>query len=248
MYATDYYGRSVSHIAYSESCWDRYKGLGTYRGDLWDAVLDACNYDISKFRSEYPRKEQYGENYSRQDFELLWKGREHRCPYLGDVEWLGPDENSWSQNQGSSREFICICLGSSCDFYGDSNSEVETDSEIDGSSSQDGCSDGDSENETYRDGVQRYCSPVGEDYRASHSLDESSSVQNRAAERTHPQMEEQGSRNEILSPITSRKAGYDMEWNGADMGISDHRTFFQYNVDTLEHEELFHSPWRDDQL
>lgn len=61
--------------------------LGSYGGDLWDFMLDTCGYEIMEFRKSHPRKAQYVGIYTRQDFELLWEGREHRCPYWDDKIW-----------------------------------------------------------------------------------------------------------------------------------------------------------------
>jgi len=75
-------GQSVSEIAYKKSCSEA--PVGSYRGDLWDSVLDACGYDISEFRSTFRRKASYTSKYTREDFERLWEGREDRCPYYLD--------------------------------------------------------------------------------------------------------------------------------------------------------------------
>ncbi|KAI2468980.1 ankyrin [Annulohypoxylon bovei var. microspora] len=68
-----------------------YELYGSYSGDLWDSALQSCGLDIAKFRTEdYPRKAQYTELYSRKDFERLWQGREHLCPYWEDSPWPQP--------------------------------------------------------------------------------------------------------------------------------------------------------------
>ncbi|KAK3312744.1 hypothetical protein B0H66DRAFT_379971 [Apodospora peruviana] len=90
VYATDYEVRPVSAAAYEKSCRDVKYGSGSYRGDLWDSVLDACGYDILEFRKgEFPRRAEYTSQYTRADFEDLWKGREERCPYWNDLPWHG---------------------------------------------------------------------------------------------------------------------------------------------------------------
>ncbi|KAF2972995.1 hypothetical protein GQX73_g665 [Xylaria multiplex] len=88
VYCADESGVTVSQLAYTESIY-MYSGcdLGSYRGDLWDAVLHASGYDISEFRAACPRRARYTQDYARKDFELLWKGREHLCPYWEDNEW-----------------------------------------------------------------------------------------------------------------------------------------------------------------
>jgi len=105
VYAEDYRGRSVSHVAYSGSCWD--DDCGSYRGDLWDAVLDACGYDIREFRKGYPRIAAYGARYTRSDFEALWKDREDRCPYWDDAVWSSPLGEEGIKDK---TEFICCCF------------------------------------------------------------------------------------------------------------------------------------------
>lgn len=104
IYAIDGLGRSVSDVAYSETCYDFRDKLGTYRGDIWDVVLDSCGYNIYDFRKTYPRKAKYDERYSRQDFELLWKDREHRCPYWDDAEWPCPENYAYGQHSDRRRE------------------------------------------------------------------------------------------------------------------------------------------------
>ncbi|RSL60928.1 hypothetical protein CEP53_005296 [Fusarium sp. AF-6] len=52
--AIDNFGRSVSDIAYTTKA--RLKTPYSYPGDLWDAVLHHCGYDISQFRSGYRRR------------------------------------------------------------------------------------------------------------------------------------------------------------------------------------------------
>ncbi|KAF2251513.1 ankyrin [Trematosphaeria pertusa] len=109
LYALDYSGASVSHIAYSETCYDRQLSAGTSRGDLFDFALDSCGYNILEFRKKYPRRGRYEGGYSRQDFELLWKGREERCPYWDDAEWPKSDKNSDGESRDSCQAFICVC-------------------------------------------------------------------------------------------------------------------------------------------
>ncbi len=75
---------SVSQRAYSPGSEEECRRLGDYRGDLWDAVLSECGYDIRETRKGFPRKPSYAGNYTRRDFERLWKGREAFCPYYND--------------------------------------------------------------------------------------------------------------------------------------------------------------------
>jgi hypothetical protein len=83
VYATDYFGRSVTEYAYS---------LNNFVGDVWDAALARCNFSVSDFRRNCPWRQSYpfyGKHcydstefvYRRGDFERLWEGMEHLCPY-----------------------------------------------------------------------------------------------------------------------------------------------------------------------
>ena len=116
VHAKDDFGLSVSYYAYTKSCRDE-RPL-SYRGDLWDAALDACGHDIREFRKGYPRTARYTAKYKRSDFEALWKGREDRCPYWKDTDWSSPDdEMSGQYDQSGSAEVICHCDGDHC-YYG----------------------------------------------------------------------------------------------------------------------------------
>ena len=86
--AKDIRGVSVSEFAYRPSHLS--ERVSSCLGDLWDAVLDTCNYDISEFRIGFPRRARYTVDYTRGDFEALWKGRERRCPYWDDADWSSP--------------------------------------------------------------------------------------------------------------------------------------------------------------
>ena len=83
VYATTTEGISVSEVAYTTSSTDVVYKLGSYRGDLWDAVLASTGYPVSSFRRDWPR-EKFTARYTRDDFEELWKGRENLCPYFGE--------------------------------------------------------------------------------------------------------------------------------------------------------------------
>ena len=99
-------GISVSHVAYFRSCWD--KEPCSLPGDLWDSVLDACNYDIREFRKGYPRTAGYTPDYTRSDFEALWKGREERCPYWDEAFWFSPIDGG---GIGDGSGPLCHCVG-----------------------------------------------------------------------------------------------------------------------------------------
>ena len=82
IFTTDNLGRSIFDDAY-DCDHEEYRPLGGYRGDLWDAVLAQCGYE-SYIRRPEQRLCHYTVRYSREDFERLWKGREHLCPYFSD--------------------------------------------------------------------------------------------------------------------------------------------------------------------
>ncbi len=104
VYAEDNFGWSVSHVAYSRSCRD--EEPWSYRGDLWDAVLDASGFDIREFRKGYPRKAKYTLEYTYSDFRALWKGREGRCPYWDDEPWFSPLDDERIEDKAES---LCHC-------------------------------------------------------------------------------------------------------------------------------------------
>ncbi|KAI1748044.1 hypothetical protein F4782DRAFT_518484 [Xylaria castorea] len=86
VYSVDDWGKSVSEIAYAKLVCPELNNydLGSYRGDLWDSVLHACNYSIAGFREICPRIARYTHYYTREDFEKLWEARESSCPYWDD--------------------------------------------------------------------------------------------------------------------------------------------------------------------
>ncbi|KAK1830459.1 hypothetical protein QBC39DRAFT_354030 [Podospora conica] len=82
--AAENMGRSVSQMAYADSR----RGLNSFPGDLWDRVLAGNGLDVVAFRnrSGIPRRAHYGYGYERRDFEALWAGMTHLCPYFNDYE------------------------------------------------------------------------------------------------------------------------------------------------------------------
>ncbi|KAI0552308.1 ankyrin repeat-containing domain protein [Xylaria curta] len=86
VYALDNRGQSVCEVAYSQKDLS-YGRRGSYVGDLWDAVLCSCGYDVAEFRRDNQRRANYTDSYTRQDFETIWKGRENQCPYWNDGPW-----------------------------------------------------------------------------------------------------------------------------------------------------------------
>ncbi|KAI1172246.1 hypothetical protein F4777DRAFT_520468 [Nemania sp. FL0916] len=112
VYSLDNWGTSVSQIAYSEPIcgqlrWE--KDLGSYRGDLWDAVLHSCGYDLASFRRNRPRTARYTNFYRREDFEKLWVGQETLCPYWEDNEWPAPKQDRRPGVHATRKWILCTC-------------------------------------------------------------------------------------------------------------------------------------------
>ncbi|KAK0652665.1 hypothetical protein B0T16DRAFT_490474 [Cercophora newfieldiana] len=76
-------GMSVSDVAYNPSSTDIVYKLGSYRGDLWDAVLARTGHNPAAAPNDRQPK-QFTASYIRADFEALWNGQEHLCPYFHD--------------------------------------------------------------------------------------------------------------------------------------------------------------------
>lgn len=98
--ACDHHQNTVSMRAYLPNENDNYySSKGSYRGDLWDAALVICGYELTDFRASYPRVARYNKNYSREDFERLWLGKEHLCPYWDDKRYpeTGGSDDYWRQ-------------------------------------------------------------------------------------------------------------------------------------------------------
>ncbi|KAL2679302.1 hypothetical protein Neosp_010074 [[Neocosmospora] mangrovei] len=88
---------------------NQYSSKGSYRGDLWDAAVTICGYDLTQFRASYPRVPRYNKGYSRQDFERLWLGHESLCPYWDDKRYpeAGGDEDYWKQPSQRCKHISC---------------------------------------------------------------------------------------------------------------------------------------------
>jgi hypothetical protein len=116
IHSIDFKGRSIFDDAYSNTTEDDYLNLGTYRGDLWDAALSRCGYDVRKIRNCFHRIPRYTERYNRGHFEQLWKGKEESCPYFDDpavwcshkteVDDEGIDDGRRQGDQGTEDERI----------------------------------------------------------------------------------------------------------------------------------------------
>ncbi|KAI8719634.1 hypothetical protein NCS52_00744600 [Fusarium sp. LHS14.1] len=151
-------GSSVSDIAYTTGAeW----GINcSHPGDLWDAVLHSCGYDIAQFRSGYRRRARYTTpahnqvspwNYYRHNFEKFWGERWEECPYWDDEPWppLGPgEEDSDDESQG----YECACLFCLKHYPHLQDEESESGSEID--TEEDEESESDSEIDTEDDEEQ----------------------------------------------------------------------------------------------
>lgn len=78
-----------------QSIWDaamNNRRKGSYARDMWDFALVYCGYisEMEAFTRDNPRHAVYWEGrydeYLRADFEEIWEGWEHLCPYYGDEE------------------------------------------------------------------------------------------------------------------------------------------------------------------
>ncbi|KAM6530371.1 hypothetical protein FALCPG4_008498 [Fusarium falciforme] len=124
--AVDHHDNTVAMRAYLPNENDnRYSSKGSYRGDLWDAAVAICGYDLEQFRASYPRVPRYNKSYSRQDFERLWLGHESLCPYWDDKRYpeAGGDEDYWKQPSQRCRHTSC----SECDQDSKNLAEAEPD-------------------------------------------------------------------------------------------------------------------------
>ncbi|KAH8893999.1 hypothetical protein GQ53DRAFT_821120 [Thozetella sp. PMI_491] len=107
VYDQDDCGLTASEYAYA-NYW-----LGSYAGDLWDSVLAACGYEVASFRVNHPRRSKYttafSSCYTRDQFEIIWAGMEHLCPYYNNDESTSSSDNSESSGHdlesGSEDQF-----------------------------------------------------------------------------------------------------------------------------------------------
>ncbi|KAM0421331.1 hypothetical protein ACHAPT_010861 [Fusarium lateritium] len=124
--AVDHHDNTVTMRAYLPNENDnQYSSKGSYRGDLWDAAVAICGYDLKHFRANYPRVARYNKNYSRQDFERLWLGHESLCPYWDDKRYpeTGGVDDYWKQPSQRCEHTSCH----ECDLYGKDIVEAEPD-------------------------------------------------------------------------------------------------------------------------
>ncbi|EMT66980.1 hypothetical protein FOC4_g10003519 [Fusarium odoratissimum] len=104
VYSVDEDGYQAWHYAYNVTCEACYLFSPSAKGDLWDAALSRFGYSIPETRKYYPRRARYTPNYTRKDFEMLWQGREHQCPYWDDRPWPASDQN---ERRPRMREKLC---------------------------------------------------------------------------------------------------------------------------------------------
>ncbi|KAI3319226.1 hypothetical protein HD806DRAFT_296581 [Xylariaceae sp. AK1471] len=112
VFSADTSGFTVSDIAYTRRvCREvhRYYDFGSYRGDLWDAVLQACGHDLLAFRRGRPRRAYYNDKYTRQHFESMWAGREDQCPYWNDEPWPTGDDVDTNITTKDDGRVLCVC-------------------------------------------------------------------------------------------------------------------------------------------
>ncbi|KAH7268836.1 hypothetical protein B0J15DRAFT_419337 [Fusarium solani] len=124
--AVDHHDNTVAMRAYLPKENDnQYSSKGSYRGDLWDAAVAICGYDLQQFRASYPRIPRYNKSYSRQDFEKLWLGHKSLCPYWDDKRYpqAGGDQSYWKQPSQRCKHVSC----SECDQDGEGPAEAEPD-------------------------------------------------------------------------------------------------------------------------
>ena len=108
--AIDDLGRSVSHVVYDDMPNDALHG--SYRRDLWDAVLAICGYNVLEIRGDfrrvgrYARQRKYGgrHSYTKQDFRSLWNGWEEKCPYPEDLEGTATGADGCDSEHGGPDE------------------------------------------------------------------------------------------------------------------------------------------------
>jgi hypothetical protein len=89
VFAADSEGLSVSQYAYQ---------VRSAIGDIWDAALSLCGYNITNIRRGFHRRPRYRHGkygqYDRSMFESLWTDAEHQCPYYDDPPLWCPDSTS----------------------------------------------------------------------------------------------------------------------------------------------------------
>ncbi|OAP64992.1 hypothetical protein AYL99_00964 [Fonsecaea erecta] len=84
IHSVDEDGVSVSDYAYENPI---QLEIGSCRGDVWDAALSECGYDIRQMRHGYHRLPVCPDGdfdlseYQQKSITRLWKGREDACPY-----------------------------------------------------------------------------------------------------------------------------------------------------------------------
>ncbi|KAJ4326733.1 hypothetical protein N0V84_002853 [Fusarium piperis] len=125
-FSVDHHGNTVAMRAYLPNENDnQYSSIGSYRGDLWDAAVTICGYDLEQFRKSYPRIPRYNKSYSRKDFEGLWLGHESLCPYWDNERYPETEaaDDYWKQPPQRCEHASCA----ECDQYRKDLVETEPD-------------------------------------------------------------------------------------------------------------------------
>ncbi len=101
--AVDNDGKSVSYYAYHSRTWE-----GSMAGDAWDSALVHCGHDLWNFRRGYPRRPNHSGWYRREDFERIWEGQEHLCPYYDWQDAFYFDADGDGDMSGGHDEKSCL--------------------------------------------------------------------------------------------------------------------------------------------
>ena len=149
VFAVDHFGKSVSDIAYAGDSKNR-KLMGSMREDMWDSVLVVCGYKLSDFRRRHPRRPGYTETYTRRNFEELWKGREHFCPYYdkdGSFCFICDydDDDGESGFKNDDHAFLCSKCAAESDWGTNDDDDDDDDDNDDDDDEVNGSNDSESE-------------------------------------------------------------------------------------------------------
>lgn len=219
--ALDRSGRSVFDIAYTETCRDRDHGLGTYRSDLLDFVLYSCRYSLCDYRKERLRERRYGFNYSRQDFEFLWKGQEY--PWLDWNDEKRPIfyQNTDNNDESSHQTLICTCGPIPCELVLErcwSEDDEEDDNSEDFEMQEQNLQASHRLSENDGDGTKfQDCLPTTDwTYHDFFSVDGGPSTQGHWTEETSQQNEGQGFP-ELPSSARQLSNRYGMDWSSTNI-------------------------------
>lgn len=154
VYARDFDDVSVSEARYIQDGQISLNFINSSEGDIWDNVLARQGYNIAEFRKGWPRVAKYStgnpwwyHNYEREDFELLWEGMEHLCPYYHMPEgkayhfgdWIHPRCKQVFEEEGAVYH----------DFGVEENEDEDLDQDSEGDDDEDqGSGEDDDEDQT----------------------------------------------------------------------------------------------------